>query len=300
VGSRDRPTAIAPDRFVLGTAQLGFAYGITNAHGALSAEDARAIVDAALASGVDRFDTAPAYGASESVLGDCLGGRGKVVSKTPSFPDEAVLGSSHAEQVRASARRSIDLLGRPLHGLLVHHAPDLWKPGAEHLVRVLRDLMDRGDVERVGVSVYEPAEVTRAMEVLQPSVVQLPLSVLDQRFVEAGTIAELAAADVEVHVRSIFLQGLLLDASALPASLAAESPALAQRFAALDDVGSRLASCLAFIADQSGVRRVVIGVTDAAELAAILEAAQALPPRDGMRWDALAMHGPLIDPRRWA
>ena len=52
-------------------------------------------------------------------------------------------------------------------------------------------------------------------------IVQLPLNLLDQRFVQDGTLAELARRGTEVHVRSVFLQGVLLtDGAKLPAHFA--------------------------------------------------------------------------------
>ena len=55
--------------FVLGTAQLGFDYGVVNRAGKPEFESACEIVSAAWQGGVRQFDTAQGYGESEAVLG---------------------------------------------------------------------------------------------------------------------------------------------------------------------------------------------------------------------------------------
>ena len=52
----------------LGTVQLGLAYGVNNYRGMPSFEESSAILDTALSEGIISFDTAQAYGESETVL----------------------------------------------------------------------------------------------------------------------------------------------------------------------------------------------------------------------------------------
>ena len=56
----------------LGTVQLGLNYGISNADGKPSQQTANAILDCAMARGINTLDTAGAYGDSEVVIGSWL------------------------------------------------------------------------------------------------------------------------------------------------------------------------------------------------------------------------------------
>ena len=40
--------------------------------------------------------------------------------------------------------------------------------------------------------------------------IQLPLNLFDERFLNSGWIGKLKKNNVEIHIRSIFLQGLIL------------------------------------------------------------------------------------------
>lgn len=282
----------------LGTVQFGSDYGVTNTIGRPGADEVTRIVDLALARGIRTFDAAPAYG-SEAVLGKALGDRARqvrLVTKTAPAP----AGSTGVEDTVASFERSLADLGvSSVAGLLVHHGRELLRPGGSFLADALGDLRGRGLVERIGFSVYDPDEAEAAAEVLEPELIQLPLNLADQRFLASGALDRLAAAGVEVHVRSAFLQGTLLArASELPARLAGLAPTVERLERVAAEAGvSRLVPPLRFCLEAAGVSTVVVGVNGSEELEEVLDAADcelALDPSE------FALDDPvLIDPRRW-
>jgi aryl-alcohol dehydrogenase-like predicted oxidoreductase len=286
----------------LGTAQLGLAYGVSNRGGRPSEAEAAAILERALALGVATIDTAPAYGEAEALLGRLLpaGAAIPVLTKTPPL-GAAEVGAAECEEVRRSAERSLERLRREsLDALLVHHGSDLALPGGERLARCLLELSDAGVTRRLGVSVYDRAELDAARERLPLDLVQLPLNVLDQRFLRDGTLAELRAAGVEVHARSAFLQGLLLiEPGELPARLSRAAGPLRRYRAACERAGlGPLAAALGFLGAEAGPDVALVGANSAAELE---ECAGALAAAaGGLDYAALASDDPeLFDPRRW-
>jgi aryl-alcohol dehydrogenase-like predicted oxidoreductase len=200
-----RPPA---SRLALGTVQFGLNYGVANLAGQISLPDAREVLTEARQAGLDLLDTAPVYGDSESRLGQ-LGVRDwRIVSKLPSLPPGiADVGRWVAAQVNGSC----DRLGvARLYGVLLHRPGELSQEHGAELARALEDLKTSGRVEKVGVSIYDPAELPAITDRLALDLVQAPLNVFDRRLVQSGWLGRLAADGVEVHVRSIFLQGLLL------------------------------------------------------------------------------------------
>lgn len=200
----------APSRLGLGTVQWGMPYGVSNARGIVPvrSEVVRILSDA-LEVGVQVLDTAPVYGAAEELLGQVGARPFRVVTKVPRLQ-----GSSAHElggAIRASISKSREQMRCDrLAGVLLHHAKDLIGPQGAEVARALREAKADGLVERIGFSAYDPQTVRRACEVLQPDIVQVPLSVLDQRMALSGCLSYLKAMGTEVHVRSVFLQGLLL------------------------------------------------------------------------------------------
>jgi aryl-alcohol dehydrogenase-like predicted oxidoreductase len=287
----------------LGTAQFGLAYGVTNARGQVPVAEVEAIVAAAVAAGIDLFDTAAAYGESESVLGPALASHGdlRIVSKLPPLAAERI-GAAEIDQCRAAVQRSLALLQRPsLYGLLLHRPDDLRKPGAERLVALLEELKRAGTVTRIGVSAYDREQIDLAADRLPLDAVQVPVNLLDQRLLQDGTLDRLKARNIEVLARSAFLQGALLsEPSSLPSHFAPHLDRLRAVGGAAQRAGlSRLALCLRFVLEQPAIDRVIVGVTGVAELRRILAAAaDPTPLPDGLA--ALAGGDPrLLNPALW-
>ena len=96
-----------------------------------------------------------------------------------------------------------------LDGFLLHRASDLLASEGNELLYWLESLRDRGLVDRIGVSIYDASEI-EGLPLDRLQLVQLPLSIYDQRLITDGTVGRLKDLGIAVHVRSVLLQGLLL------------------------------------------------------------------------------------------
>ena len=253
----------------LGTVQFGLPYGITNHAGQVPEEEVRRILDLAASSGISLLDTAQAYGTAEKVLGSCWPADAprRLISKLPA--------KAPRQRWEESLITSLQRLQTPkLHGLLLHRAADLLAPDGDELLNWLEGLRNRGQVERIGVSIYEASELDDLpLDRLQ--LVQLPVSVYDQRLIHDGTIKRLQDLGIAVHVRSVLLQGLLLQApNHWPDHLSAGFREHHARW--LDHLYqegvSPLAGALGFVHACEGVEAVLVGVVAVQELAQVIEA----------------------------
>lgn len=286
------------NRLALGTAQFGLDYGITNTVGRPSDNEVRAMLDVAAQGGLDLLDTAMAYGDSETRLGHAGTATWHVVTKLPGVPEgEADVRAWVWSQVEAALGR---LRRRSLYGLLLHRPTDLLTPRGEALAGALSDLQEQGLVGRLGVSIYDPAELSRLLTRLNVGLVQAPFSIVDRRLKTSGWLDTLQQSGVEVHVRSVFLQGVLLQPSGA-------RPAAFDRWGSLWQVWERWLmetgltpseACLRFVMSHAGIRYAVIGADSAAQLNTTIASVDGpLPPVP----DALAMDDPaLVNPSQWS
>ena len=287
----------------LGTAQLGSTYGVSNRGGQPSEAEAAAILECALECGVAAIDTAPAYGDAEALLGRLLPADAaiRIVTKTAPMSGPEVTAAT-CDEVRRSAERSLGRLRRDrLDALLVHHGSDLALPGGERLAGCLAEMRDAGIARQLGVSVYDRAELDAVRHLLPLDLVQLPLNAFDQRFLRDGTLEELHGEGIEVHIRSVFLQGLLLmEAGELPAHLTMAKQPLHRYHEARGRLDlTPIEAALGFVGAAPGVDVVLVGTNSVRELE---ECAAALRERSGREMDyaSLAIDDPsLVDPRRW-
>jgi aryl-alcohol dehydrogenase-like predicted oxidoreductase len=198
---------MAPE-LCLGTAQFGLPYGITNTKGRVTEDEVKRILELAAQAGIRFLDTAQAYGEAEIVLGRTMlqGHAFRLISKLPA-QNQPCFTEKDRQDWEESFQRSCKLLQQPdLDALLLHQAADLRKPGGHHLLQWLLSLRERGLVRRLGVSIYSADDLV-GVEPDLLNLVQLPLSLYDQRLLNDGTIAKLRSQGCAVHARSLYLQG---------------------------------------------------------------------------------------------
>ncbi|MBU0986971.1 MAG: aldo/keto reductase [Proteobacteria bacterium] len=255
-------------RLVLGTAQLGMPYGISNKTGQPDMQTAEEIIAAALENGVFEFDTAQAYGRSEEVLGAALKRLAVCDSVRVVTKLKPELRQSDFPNLKQGLEQSLDRLNVPrLHGLLLHNEEqlDLWDKGlGEMLIEFVRE----GLVDRLGVSVYKPFRAAQALQTQGIDMLQLPANVFDRRFEDAGIFSTARHKKKHIYVRSIFLQGLLLmDVSAVPSHMRFALPDLKNLEKLAAGLGvSRQELSLGYVKQAFPEARVVFGAETVAQI----------------------------------
>lgn len=286
----------------LGTVQFGLDYGISNHQGKTSLGEAANILQVAKSSGIDLLDTASLYGDSEVVLGQTMQGKTfQIVTKTPQFKT-AKIKKEHAAQLKQAFISSINNLHvNSIYGLLMHHAEDLLAVGGEYLMDALIELKMAGGVQKIGISVYKQAQIEAILAKYKIDLIQLPINVLDQRLTSAGMLKSLKLAGIEIHVRSIFLQGLLLmKTESLDSHFDALKPQLLKYHHQLIDYGlSPLQGALAYANSIIEIDYAVVGVTTSEELIQISDAFNSLPKKLP-DWAQFACNDErIINPAMW-
>lgn len=192
----------------LGTAQFGLPYGITNKPGQISLDEARKIIVFARKNQITTIDTAIAYGESENVLGQIGLDGFEIISKLPAMPTgiRDIKGWVKEEVSGSLKRLGVD----NLEALLLHRPNQLAGTCGNSLAEAMEHVKHEGLVKRIGISIYSPEELRAAMEKMQIQIVQAPFNLIDRQLFSSGWMDEMHNVGIELHARSIFLQGLLL------------------------------------------------------------------------------------------
>ncbi|MDA8141184.1 MAG: aldo/keto reductase [Desulfobacteraceae bacterium] len=285
-------------RLAIGTAQFGLPYGVSNKKGRVSQNTAREILLRAAAAGMDTIDTAISYGDSEVCLGNIGVEDWKVISKLPTLPPNCQEVEDWVQyQIRGSlGRLKID----NLDGLLLHRPSELLEPNGQRLWSVLQKEKENGLIKKIGFSIYAPDELDRLWPSFAPDLVQAPYNLIDRRIETSGWLMRLHDAGIEVHVRSVFLQGLLLLSKI-------QRPKQFERWAGLweeleqwlrDQLLTPLQACLAFSLQDLRIDRVIVGVENPQQLEEILSVSSAHQPHPPQTLSVGDLD--LIHPSRWS
>ena len=284
-------------RISLGTVQFGIPYGVSNLGGITPLNEARRIINGAAKYGVDTLDTAISYGVSESILGQIGVNKFRIITKIPSIPDDLI-------NVEAWLWKQVDgALSRlgvnSVHAILLHRPDQLFGSRGKQIKLSLERFVATGITNKVGVSIYKPEELLEIMSSIKVDIVQAPLNILDRRFVESGWVKKLHQQGIEIHVRSIFLQGLLL----------MEPKNRPEYFNHWNRVWhiwdtwlnqheiSPIEACLSYVQSIQDINKFVIGVNDVKQLLEIFSGlSHKMPPLPV--WPS-EIGDKLIDPREW-
>ena len=194
----------------IGTAQWGSSYGVSNTRGQTCSNEVSKILSLADEKGISLIDTAAAYGNAEAILGQYDLDSFSIVTKTLKI-DKKTITKFDVDKLVKTFKSSLEKMNCvSCYGLLLHHKNDILKNGGEYIAEALNILKSDGYVKKIGVSIYDTKDIELVIDRLNPSIIQLPLNVFDQRVIHDGSLIEFKNNNVEIHARSIFLQGLLL------------------------------------------------------------------------------------------
>lgn len=193
-------------KLAIGTAQFGLNYGIANASGIVPVLEVEKIIALARLRKIDVIDTAILYGDSEKILGQVGVADFKVVSKLPKInkqPNESIFDWVKFEVEKSLSRLKVN----DLYALLLHYPYDLDGHNGDQLYEALNILKKLKYIQKFGVSIYSQKEISY-LDRYAFDLVQVPTNPFNRIFL--NSFSALKDKNIEIHVRSIFLQGLLL------------------------------------------------------------------------------------------
>lgn len=194
----------------LGTAQFGLDYGITNKKGKIKNKEINFLLNRAIDANIKYFDTAFSYGDSEERIGKILKDHEvEIITKFSAneglaytYEDINHLNKSFLLSLRRLKRNSIN-------AYLLHNPNDFRKGNSNLLLNWLKSIKEKKLIKQIGVSIYNENDLKK-IPLKEIDIVQLPFSIYDQRLLDNLTIKKLLDKGISIHIRSIFLQGLLL------------------------------------------------------------------------------------------
>ena len=289
----DRPTELC-----LGTVQLGMPYGVTNRGGKIPENEVKNILELAAKLKIRMLDTAQSYGTAELMIGKYWPKKStcQIISKLQA--------KGCQEAWEKDLQKSLqNLKTKKLDAFLLHHASELLSPGGDKLMKWLEEIQKRGTVARIGVSIYEAEDIEKLpLERIQ--LVQLPLSIYDQRLINDGTIKKLNEMGIAVHARSVLLQGLIMEShDKWPNYLSRSFREHHMKWTEYNNIHgmSPLESALGSLKGIKGIEAVLVGVQSCKELTEVVEAWGKAKQQETERLGKWAwQHKVDLDPRGWA
>lgn len=284
------------EKIVIGTANFNNPYGILSGV-ALSDDDVFGLISSGCQLGVFGFDTALAYG--------------DFFLKTRDFLQKHPL-SSHIT-TKFSVKEPYDrlyqvfsqqkkIINKPFYGILIHDIHNIRSANKKELLLFLEKLQKENITHKVGISVYSPEDLDCMRDLFHASLIQVPLNPLNQSFSSEKMVDYFSENNIEVHARSLFLQGVFL-AERLPNVLFPIRFAFDNIRKIMNDFESKIQALMLWASAQKFVSRWVLGFSSVRDFEnltnTLMNMGQPNEKIENLFDDFKKFDHKLVDPRNW-
>ena len=282
-------------KILIGTANFNQSYGIANNFIPLTEQKIKKIIKVANLNNLKTFDTALGYNNVDKLLGKLTYKNSKYISKISDL-DLSNIETSINYQINRSLK---NLKKKNLEGLLLHNEKILINKHGKKIFNILQKLKKKKIIKKIGVSFYDKKNLIKTIKNFKLDFVQIPINIFDQRFIDKKTIDILKKKNIEIHARSIFLQGILLK----------QNKKVKYKFLKWKNIFNKyhkylkekkltpIKACLNFVINKNYIDKVVIGVFSDKQLLEILNNIENL----NLNFDEMKQNSKtkLINPNFW-
>lgn len=291
-------------KIILGSAQFGMPYGITNqSKKILEDHELFEALDCAWKRGIRCIDSAQFYGnALKRIESYHAISKNKfdIINKILRYPLSDQEDFNALKKELKAQLLSLDISS--FDTIMIHHisgVPDFFSQ------ENFQSLVDDGIAKKIGLSIGCESEYRHLEKRFSFDVVQLPFNILNQQYITMDFLKELYDKKIEIHARSIFLQGILAaNAIVLPDHLKGLDFYLKKIIKIANENNTSLKSlALHFAINIPYIKKIVLGVQSVLELEEILNIYDREEKKNyGQEINWFEFSCPqfdLIDPTRW-
>tara|TARA_B110000037_G_scaffold156519_1_gene176582 strand:- start:2431 stop:3291 length:861 start_codon:yes stop_codon:yes gene_type:complete len=191
-------------RLVIGSANFTKKYGADSIK--INHKEKKKILNLAQKNGIYKIDTAKSYLVDKNIF--------KNIDKkfrffTKVIPDSRWISLEYCQKQLEDHFKIFN--NHKVETLLFHDIKPLLIKNGSEIFKNLELLKKKKYFQKIGLSIYNTNYLDKIVSNYNFDVIQCPYNVLDKRILTTGWFEKLKGLGIEIHIRSIFLQGLLVN-----------------------------------------------------------------------------------------
>ena len=281
-------------KIIIGTANFGMSYGIEKKKTSIA--QIKKILKYAKKVGIDTIDTAPGYNNAQKKLSQNKMNNWKIITTISSVPKRTKNIESYVDKIFFASLKSLKI--NKINTILIHSENDVLDTSkGKKIFEALNNLKKKNLIDRIGISIYDPYKISKIIDNYNIDVIQCPFNILDKRLITSGLLKKLKLNKIKLHIRSIFLQGLLLkEIKDLPSKFVNNKDLINFNNLILKNNLTKLVACLSVLKNID-YEKIVIGVNNVEELIEVVNCKNNVLSK---KIDLNIKNKNLIDPRNWS
>jgi len=282
-------------KIIIGTANFAQGYGINNSKG-FTLEQINNLNKVASKNFIKEIDTAFSYKGVEKIIGKSQFKNYKIYTKIPEIKLSQFDKKFVGQLVNKSLRR---LKKNKLYGVFFHGVKNLMSIKGDKFYKDLLILKKKKIIKKVGVSVYSPTELKIVIKKYKFDMVQIPVNIFDRRFLKKNFLKKIKDKNIEIHARSVFMQGILLQKKNNRNKYFKNWKKLFLRWDNWNNDCQRkkVETCLNFLKNLKYVDKLVVGVSNTQELQEIINVIK--NKKKSFPRNIFSSSKKLLEPRLW-
>ena len=284
-------------KLCFGTANFANNYGILKKKNNLSKKKIKNILELLKKNKISNIDTAIFYKNVEKKIGHFNLKNFSIFTKLPKLPKKC---TDIKKWSLMNINHSLNNLNKKrLPGVFIHHSEDLIGKNKIKLYEALLSLKKKKLINKIGVSIYNFNILDKILDEFKVDMIQVPFNILDRRLATKNYLNKIKKKKIQIHVRSIFLQGILLaNIKKIPKKFLKWKNLFKSWHAWLEkNKLSKLQACLNFILSFKQIDVIIFGACSKMQIKQIINTVNQstkLYPKN-----IISNNLKLIDPRQW-
>jgi len=193
-------------QIILGTANLNKKYGFLKK--SIRFSEFKKIIKNSKKNKVRYIDTSINYSGVHKILGKLNLNKIKVITKISIPTNNNINAELWIKKIIKNIIR--DLKTKSLYCVLIHNSNILLNNKYKKYILNLNELKKKGKIKKIGFSVYNLREAKILLKKYKFDILQVPLNIINQTFCDKNFLQNIRKKNIEIHARSVFLQGILL------------------------------------------------------------------------------------------
>ena len=282
-------------QIILGTANLNKKYGFLKK--SIRFSEFKKIIKNSNKNKVRYIDTSINYSGVHKILGKLNLNKIKVITKISIPTNNNINAELWIEKIIKNIVR--DLKTRSLYCVLIHHSNILLNNKYKKYILNLNELKKKGKIKKIGFSVYNLREAKILLKKYKFDILQVPLNIINQTFCDKNFLQNIRKKNIEIHARSIFLQGILLSKDLRKMKYFKRWRTLWKDYYNWLNKNriSGLTACLSFINGVKNISGYVIGIENEKQFKQVLDC----KIKKNLKFESFLSqkNKKLIDPSKW-
>tara|TARA_A100001015_G_scaffold317226_1_gene433625 strand:- start:344 stop:1207 length:864 start_codon:yes stop_codon:yes gene_type:complete len=195
-------------KIIIGTAQFGMKYGVSKKSICPSPEQKK-IIKFSLKNKNFYFDTSPYYVKNNNFFKRLRGNKIKIIFKL-NADDLLNKLKKFDNDFNKFKINFLNKYSKQIEVILIYNFEEITHKDKKSVYKFLNLLKQKKIIKQYGYSTYNLKKIKKFCKVFKPDIIQCPFNIIDTRLYKHGYLEFFKKLNIKIHVRSIFLQGLLL------------------------------------------------------------------------------------------